>query len=86
MTEANPNSVFRSTFVQAKLKSHPPIRVIRATRGEVISAFPLREVSDARHSRCDKGGSFMPKAFPSMPEAGDASEAFLRIAAPTRLL
>ena len=42
MTEANPDSAFRSTFVQAKLKSHPPIRVIRAIRGEVISAFPRR--------------------------------------------
>ena len=51
MTEANPDSgVPRSTFVQAKLRSQPPIRVIRAIRGEVISAFPRRVFETADHS------------------------------------
>ena len=43
MTEANPDSACLDRLsLQAKLRSHPPIRVIRAMRGEVISAFPRR--------------------------------------------
>ena len=53
-------------------------RVSRARRS-------LREVADAGDSRRDKRDSLVSRQLVSVPEPGDASEAFLRIA-PTRLL
>ena len=66
-------------------RNRPPTRAFRSMQ-RLARRDLCEEVCDARHSLRDKGGRFAPKALPSVREAGDASEAFLRIAAPTRLL
>ena len=55
MTEANPDSacVDRLSF-RPNSGRIPPIRVMRAIRGEVISAFPRRVFGNADHSGADR--------------------------------
>ena len=45
-----------------------------------VERTSLREVHDVGHSRRDKGDSFVSMELLSVSEAGDASEAFLRVA------